>query len=348
MLAEATAAAAAVWKEARYERLYFRLEKLHALLHEADRRLRKFLRTGHYLHEKPEEAWAAPYVEAALEAERRAEWEAAKTEDLDRSFPSRPDQEGFPAHQGQPSDGRREGRNGDGCGAGACGRAGDAGRSHGRNGAGAGGGNRKPGMRFPVWMTCTCNILRALLCGESVKPYLEKGRWMASVVADTINEWSFDEIGDAILECDGSTPVSGGRVQGRCCWRYWEDREDERRPKKVPKRIAQTILNSLKGGVVPADWFALYHRGTQERDRSAAARCGHHCRRRRFFPALLWAGMVPARAFCSRRSAIMSWDRGFIVADADLSPETAAAGHQGPGPCHIPRAHRQSLHENKA
>ena len=28
---------------------------------------------------------------------------------------------------------------------------------------------------------------------------------MASVVADTINEWSFDEIGDAILECDGST-----------------------------------------------------------------------------------------------------------------------------------------------
>ena len=38
-----------------------------------------------------------------------------------------------------------------------------------------------------------------------MKPYLEKGRWMASVVADTINEWSFDEIGDAILECDGST-----------------------------------------------------------------------------------------------------------------------------------------------
>ena len=54
-------------------------------------------------------------------------------------------------------------------------------------------------------MTVHAQILRALLCGESVKPYLEKGRWMASVVADTINEWSFDEIGDAILECDGST-----------------------------------------------------------------------------------------------------------------------------------------------
>ena len=40
--------------------------------------LRKYLKTGHYLREKPEEAWAAPYVEAVLEAERAAALEAAR------------------------------------------------------------------------------------------------------------------------------------------------------------------------------------------------------------------------------------------------------------------------------
>ena len=162
------------------------------------------MKTGHYLHEKPEEAWAAPYVEAALEAERRAEWEAAKPKiSIDLSHldqirrdslhtrdsllteeergetemdavrepaaePAMPEEamaETVPEPAEEPQT-----------------------------------GNAVPGLD-----DVHVQILRALLCGESVKPYLEKGRWMASVVADTINEWSFDEIGDAILECDGST-----------------------------------------------------------------------------------------------------------------------------------------------
>ena len=60
------------WQEERYENLYFGKDKLPGLLHQADRLLRKYLKTGHYLREKPEEAWAAPYVEAVLEAERAA------------------------------------------------------------------------------------------------------------------------------------------------------------------------------------------------------------------------------------------------------------------------------------
>lgn len=193
-----------VWKEARYERLYFRLEKLRALLHETDRRLRKFLKTGHYLHEKPEEAWAAPYVEAALEAERRAEREAAKPKiSIDLSHLDQIRRDSLHTRDSLLTEEER-------------------------------GETEIDAVREPAEVpvvpkeaiaetvpepaekpetgntvsgldTVHAQILRALLRGESAKPYLEKGRLMASVVADTINDWSFDEIGDAILDCDGSS-----------------------------------------------------------------------------------------------------------------------------------------------
>ena len=73
---------------------------------------------------------------------------------------------------------------------------------------------------------------------------------MPSVAADTINEAFFEETGDSILACDGQTLTL---VED-----YREDilkilggKTDEADNRKVPKRIAQTVLNSLKGGVVP-------------------------------------------------------------------------------------------------
>ena len=66
------------WQEERYNSLYFNRNKFHGLLRETDRLLRRFLKTGHYLRKKAEEAWAAPYAETVIEAERRAEEEAAR------------------------------------------------------------------------------------------------------------------------------------------------------------------------------------------------------------------------------------------------------------------------------
>ena len=66
------------WWEVRYEPLHFDHEKLRAFLRETDRRLRRALKAGHYLRENPEEAWAAPFLEAALQEERRAQQEAAR------------------------------------------------------------------------------------------------------------------------------------------------------------------------------------------------------------------------------------------------------------------------------
>ena len=48
-------------------------------------------------------------------------------------------------------------------------------------------------------------ILQALLRGESPDAYIKAGHLIPSVVADSINEAFFDEIGDSILECDGDT-----------------------------------------------------------------------------------------------------------------------------------------------
>ena len=48
------------------------------LLQETDRRLRLYLKTGHPLKERKEAAWAVPYIEAVIEADRKAKLEAAR------------------------------------------------------------------------------------------------------------------------------------------------------------------------------------------------------------------------------------------------------------------------------
>ena len=67
-----------VWKEVRYDRLYFNRSLIQGLLHAADLGLRRYLKTGRYLRRNPQEDWAEACVEAVLEAERREEMEAAK------------------------------------------------------------------------------------------------------------------------------------------------------------------------------------------------------------------------------------------------------------------------------
>ena len=43
----------------------------------------------------------------------------------------------------------------------------------------------------------------ALIHGRPIDTYIKADQLMPSIVADTINEAFFDEIGDNILECDG-------------------------------------------------------------------------------------------------------------------------------------------------
>ena len=64
------------WEEERYENPYFAKDRLQGLLHAADRSFRRYLKTGHYLRAKAEEAWAEPWIEAVIAADREAQEKA--------------------------------------------------------------------------------------------------------------------------------------------------------------------------------------------------------------------------------------------------------------------------------
>lgn len=67
-----------IWQSLAYENLFFDKNLFFGLLHEADLLLRRYLKTGHYLHEKPSDAWAVPYISRVIEADRAAVEEAMR------------------------------------------------------------------------------------------------------------------------------------------------------------------------------------------------------------------------------------------------------------------------------
>lgn len=100
--------------------------------------------------------------------------------------------------------------------------------------------------------------------------------------------------------------------------------------RKVPRRIAQTVLNSLKGGVVPrvglpyitvgrkSEIEALLHDVDILEDGGASFR---------FIVGRYGSG----KSFLIQTIRNYVMDRGFIVADADLSPERRLQGTRGQG-----------------
>ena len=186
------------WQEKRYEPLHFNLDKLHAAIHEADRLFRKELKTGRYLRQKPEESWVTPYVEAVIAAERRAELEAARpnivldlaglekirsdalvtrdsllTEEETDAVDAPPVKQGeIPPEKDLPEENRAD-EDSPACGT------------------------------FSGLDALHLKILMTLLWGQTVDELIKSNRLMPSLVADTINEALFDEIGDNVLECDG-------------------------------------------------------------------------------------------------------------------------------------------------
>lgn len=100
--------------------------------------------------------------------------------------------------------------------------------------------------------------------------------------------------------------------------------------KKVPKRIAQTVLNSLKGGVVPRIGLPYITVGRKNEieallhDVDIIAEGGASFR---FIVGRYGSG----KSFLIQTIRSYVMDRGFIVADADLSPERRLQGTRGQG-----------------
>ena len=100
--------------------------------------------------------------------------------------------------------------------------------------------------------------------------------------------------------------------------------------KKVPKRIAQTVINSLKGGVVPRIGLPYITVGRKSeieallRDVDIISEGGASFR---FIVGRYGSG----KSFLLQTIRNYVMDRGFIVADADLSPERRLQGSKGQG-----------------
>ena len=99
---------------------------------------------------------------------------------------------------------------------------------------------------------------------------------------------------------------------------------------KVPKRIAQTVLNSLKGGVVPRiglPYIAVGRKNEIEallHDVDIISEGGASFR---FIVGKYGSG----KSFLIQTIRNFCMDKGFIVADADLSPERRLQGTKGQG-----------------
>ena len=210
------------WSEMRYDELFFDKYRIGAIMHEADRQLRRYLKTGHYLREKAGEEWIAPYVEAVIEADREAAAEAAKpriTIDLSgldkirrdaqitrdsllteeemreqETMETKPETPVIEAPAIIPD--REE----------------TAVQPEASEPFNLSVENDKksvheePGpvtIEIPSLDEVHAQILLMLMRGESPAGLIRKEFLMPSVVTDTINEALFDEIGDNVLECDG-------------------------------------------------------------------------------------------------------------------------------------------------
>ena len=170
------------WQVEAYEKPSFDRARLQGFLHETDARLRRYLKTGRYLRENPADEWARPYIDAVIEADRKAEIEAARPmitidlsglerirrdavttrESLLTEEEIEPDEEPE-APTEQPTEDTSD--------------------------------------ALPLDGT-QLRVLRALLAGQDPAEIIKTHHLMPSILADAVNEALFDEFGDTVLLCE--------------------------------------------------------------------------------------------------------------------------------------------------
>ncbi|MCB2353026.1 TerB N-terminal domain-containing protein [Clostridium estertheticum] len=178
-----------VWSEQSYHKLHFNKQKFDGLIHESDRRLRVYLKTGHPLRERSEETWASPYIDAVIEIDKKIKAEAAKPKvsirfsDLDKirkdsletmdSLLTEEDTQDIAV----VSVIKKESMEAD---------------------------SSNKVIILPLDDT-QIQILMMLLEGKSVKSLILDQHGLPEVIADSLNEALFDEIGDTVVACDFET-----------------------------------------------------------------------------------------------------------------------------------------------
>ena len=166
-----------IWMQDSYNLRFAPMNRFAGFVHAADCRFRRYLKTGRYLKEKPEEAWALGVIEAAIRLDQQAVQEASRPKisidlsGLDRirndaditrtSLLTEAELQSEPSVEELPEAGQ-----------------------------------------VPAAEEIPVTILRGLLKGEDVQTLIRQKRLMPSVIADTINERFYEEIGDTVVLCE--------------------------------------------------------------------------------------------------------------------------------------------------
>ena len=182
-----------IWQVITYEKISFDLARLQGFLHETDARLRRYRKTGRYLKENPADAWADPYIDSVIEADRKAAAEAARPKitidlfgleqirkDADSTRDSLLTEEELAgseevASKEETIETRTQ-------------------------------TDENPEAEEQTDLPLNAvqiRILRCLLQGRDVSAIIKDDHLLPSIVADAINEALFDEIGDTVVECEG-------------------------------------------------------------------------------------------------------------------------------------------------
>ena len=198
-----------VWKVYSYQTSCFNKKTFDDFLRETDRRLRLYLKTGRPLQKRAERAWAAPWVEAVVEADRQTKLDAARPRvvirfddleqirrdalatqdslltDEDRQEQARAVEDAESADVGNEASPTSE------------------------IVAPVEGRVVEPGEEAASAESLVPldddqrQTLCALLRGESVRATIAAKHTTPEIVADALNEALYDELGDSAVECDG-------------------------------------------------------------------------------------------------------------------------------------------------
>lgn len=170
------------WQVKAYEKQHFDRTRLQGFLHEADARLRRYLKTGHYLRENTADAWAAPYIDAAIEEDRQALLEAARPKiTIDLSGLEQIRRDAAVTRESLLTEDEIE-------------------KIEEMAGAASAGEDLPGGLPLDRMQV---QVLRALLEGRNASEIIKAGHAMPSIMADAINEALFDEFGDTVILCEG-------------------------------------------------------------------------------------------------------------------------------------------------
>ena len=197
------------------------------LLQETDRRLRLYLKTGHPLKERKEAAWAVPYIEAVIEADRKAKLEAARpkvsidfsgldkirkdaleTQDnllTEEETQCTPEFNAVNKAVRKSAGSKKRTKENSAARKNTAAVLSVAASPHLASEQSEAAVLAAPSNTSVPLDGMQMQLLRMLLRGEPVQELIAAQHGMPSVIADAINEALFDLIGDTVVECDGET-----------------------------------------------------------------------------------------------------------------------------------------------